>query len=78
MMNTEIQYTVETPAGPVQCYTTAFKKEEGTGTQYLRVFWTWSYDGRWIAPDLPRVAFVGQPGVQAVLHYRGAAAWSSY
>jgi hypothetical protein len=63
MMNTEIQYTVETSAGPVQCYTTAFKKEEGTGTHYLRVFWTWSYDGRWIAPDLPRVALVGQPAL---------------
>ena len=33
------------------------------GTQYLRVFWTWSYDGHWIAPDLPRVALVGQPAL---------------
>ncbi len=27
------------------------------------MFWTWSYDGRWIAPDLPRVALVGQPAL---------------
>ncbi len=63
MMNPEIQYNVETDAGPVECYTTVFKKEEHTGTQYLRVFWTWSYDGQWLAPKLPRVALVGQPAL---------------
>ncbi len=63
MMNPEIQYDVETDAGPVTCYTTVFKKDEHSGTQYLRVFWTWSYDGKWIAPDLPRVALVGQPAL---------------
>jgi len=63
MHNPEIQYNVETEAGPVECYTTVFKKDEPTGTLYLRVFWTWSYDGKWIAPKLPRVALVGQPAL---------------
>lgn len=63
MMNPEIQYDIETDVGPVKCYTTVFKKDEHTGTTYLRVFWTWSYDGKWIAPDLPRVALVGQPAL---------------
>jgi hypothetical protein len=63
MMSPEIQYDIETEVGSVKCYTTVFKKDEHTGTQYLRVFWTWSYDGKWIAPDLPRVALVGQPAL---------------
>jgi Protein of unknown function (DUF3485) len=63
MHNPEIQYKVETDAGPVECYTTVFKKDEHTRTTYLRVFWTWSYDGRWVAPQLPRVALVGQPAL---------------
>jgi hypothetical protein len=61
--NPEIQYKVETDAGPVECYTAVFKKDEHTRTTYLRVFWTWSYDGHWVAPNLPRVALVGQPAL---------------
>jgi len=63
MMNPEQQYVVETDAGPVECYTTLFKKDEHVGTQYLRVFWTWSYDGTWLAPGLPRVALRGKPAL---------------
>jgi hypothetical protein len=29
----------------------AFVKEEPTGTQRLRVFWAWSKDGDWVAPE---------------------------
>ncbi|MBI2824127.1 MAG: exosortase-associated EpsI family protein [Planctomycetia bacterium] len=63
MLNPPIQYSVETDVGKLDAYTTVFKKDESTGTQYLRVFWTWSYDGEWQAPNMPRVALVGKPAL---------------
>jgi hypothetical protein len=64
MMSVPIKYMIDTPAGTVEAYTTVFKKEDThVGTHYLRVFWTWSVDGNWVAPDSPRIEFVGQPAL---------------
>jgi Protein of unknown function (DUF3485) len=64
MMSDTTKYNIETQAGNVECYTTVFKKEDThVGTHYLRVFWTWSVDGNWVAPDSPRIEFVGQPAL---------------
>ena len=63
MLNQPIQYSENTDAGKVDCYTTVFKKEDHAATQMLRVFWTWSFDGVWQAPNLPRVAMVGKPAL---------------
>ncbi len=63
MLNQPIHYNVVTDAGSVETYTTVFKKDEHSGTQYIRVFWTWSYDGEWLAPNMPRVALVGRPAL---------------
>lgn len=64
MMGKEIKYLIDTPAGQVEAYTTVFKKDDHTaGPQYQRVFWTWSYDGKWVAPDMPLIEFVGQPAL---------------
>jgi len=64
MMSNPIKYRIDTPAGEVEAYTTVFKKEDThVGMHYLRVFWTWSTDGKWVAPDSPRIEFVGQPAL---------------
>lgn len=42
---------------PAQCWTTRFRKEESTGNVQLRIFWTWFGDGRWQAPESPRLHF---------------------
>lgn len=64
MMSEPIKYKIPTPAGELEAYTTVFKKEDSqVGTHYLRVFWTWSFDGKWVAPDSPRIEFVGQPAL---------------
>jgi hypothetical protein len=64
MMSVPMKYMIPTPVGEVEAYTTVFKKEDThVGTHYLRVFWTWSVDGAWVAPDLPKIEFVGQPAL---------------
>ena len=30
---------------------------------YLRVLWTWSFDGQWQAPDNPRITFAASPAI---------------
>lgn len=39
------------PPKEVTLLNSAFVKESPTGTQRLRVFWAWSKDGDWIAPE---------------------------
>lgn len=34
-----------------------FKLARGSAPIYVRVFWAWSGDGRWLAPELPKIAF---------------------
>jgi len=64
MMGKPIKYRIETPKGTVEAYTTVFKKDDHTsGTHYQRVFWTWSVDGNWVAPDSPRLEFVNEPAL---------------
>ncbi|HEY2840843.1 MAG TPA: exosortase-associated EpsI family protein [Pirellulales bacterium] len=64
MLSDPIKYVIETPAGSVEAYTTVFKKDDHhTEPHYLRVFWTWSFDGNWVAPNSPRIEFVGQPAL---------------
>ncbi len=41
----------------VQCWRADFAKDSATGTERLRVRWTWSMDGRWEAPDFPRLYY---------------------
>lgn len=40
-------------------YTKSFRKESIEGVQSLRVFWAWSEDGKWLAPDHPNMEFAG-------------------
>lgn len=41
---------------PVECWVGQFQKD-GAVPDPLRIFWTWSTNGRWQAPDTPRLAF---------------------
>jgi hypothetical protein len=66
MLSPPIHYDVVTDDGTVETYTTVFKKDEHTGTQYLRVFWTWSFEGQWLAPNMPRMKLVGHPALYKV------------
>jgi hypothetical protein len=40
--------------------TTTFLKSEPTGTHAERGYWSWSADGKWIAPKSPKLEFAGQ------------------
>ncbi len=44
--------------------TTVFKKEDSEkGLQKLRIFWTWNYDGQWVAPSNARWSLRGRPAL---------------
>jgi hypothetical protein len=37
-----------------------FGKTERAAPVFVRVYWSWSFDGTWQAPDSPRLAFAGR------------------
>ena len=41
-------------------FTTTFLKTEPTGSHRERGYWSWTADGKWIAPKNPKLAFAGQ------------------
>jgi hypothetical protein len=44
------------------CWTTQFEKKSAAGTEQLRIFWTWSADGIWHAPNFDaRFYYIGKP-----------------
>jgi hypothetical protein len=45
------------PARPAEFWTARFRKDEAGAPLFRRVFWAWSADGDWRAPDQPRLAF---------------------
>lgn len=45
-------------------FTTAtFRKEETSGVKRLRIFWSYTDDGKWLAPSLPKSYFGGRPAL---------------
>lgn len=63
MMHEPGPYSVEVGSATVDFSTTEFKKEQVGGTQLLRIFWTWSFDGKWEAPRFERVKLAGRPAL---------------
>jgi hypothetical protein len=63
MMQSPGPYSVEVGSETVDFSTTEFKKEQVGGTQLLRIFWTWSSDGKWESPKLGRVQLAGRPAL---------------
>lgn len=43
-------YEIDTQAGPAQFFTAPFNKRDAVSTTRLRILWSWSPDGNWIAP----------------------------
>jgi hypothetical protein len=65
-------YRVQTPtkftakldgAASAQFMTAQFTKTTNSDQEHLRIFWAWSANGSWQAPDDPRVAFARNPGL---------------
>jgi hypothetical protein len=47
--------------GATAFWTARFDKQATAGPLQLRIFWSWLADGRWQAPNSPRLAFAGLP-----------------
>jgi len=65
MKGEPIPYTIDCGPDlpPVECLTTTFVKEDALGTQRLRIFWSYTDDGRWSGPVWPKPAFAGRPAL---------------
>ncbi len=48
---------LETDDGPIEFYTTIFKRIVGNEKHQVRVFWAWNENGAWEAPEYPRIAY---------------------
>jgi hypothetical protein len=60
-MQSEPQREVfEVPGGDAQFFTAAFLKSEPTGTQAERGYWSWTADGKWVAPSNAKLSFAGE------------------
>src|SRR5262245_36274451 len=42
-------------------WTGHFQKKKATGLESIRIYWGWTANGRWQAPDYPRLFFAGAP-----------------
>lgn len=52
---------------PVEFCTALFEKtKENSGGNNLRIFWTYSHDGRWKGPAWAKVAFAGRPALYKI------------
>ncbi|MCI0455471.1 MAG: EpsI family protein [Gemmataceae bacterium] len=56
-----VRQTVPTPAGRAEFWTARMRKPGVGMATTLRIYWAWSTDGSWRAPDLPRWTFAGSP-----------------
>jgi len=48
---------VEAGGGAAKFWAANFQKKRATGVESVRIRWTWTTDGRWQAPDWPRLHF---------------------
>jgi hypothetical protein len=66
--------TVKRPVGPDEFWVSNFDKPTPTGRQRVRVYWAYSGDRTWTAPDHPRLALAGHPVCFKMYVVRGTAA----
>ena len=60
--------------GPTaRLWTALFRRESPTGTDRLRIFWTWTADGAYLAPQTPRLEFAAQPVLYKIYVVRDVA-----
>lgn len=53
-------------AEPVEFATTRFLKEESTGVEQLRIFWSFSDDGQWLGPRWARTSLAGKDALYKI------------
>jgi hypothetical protein len=52
------------PGGiPAEFWTVKFRRKKPVGGSRRRIFWAWNADGRWQAPDNPRLTFARFPAL---------------
>jgi hypothetical protein len=56
-------YARKTETSTPDFHTTVFKREEQQQLERLRVFWTWNYEGEWVAPSNARWRLRGLPAI---------------
>lgn len=60
MQGEPVQQVIETTNGePAEFFTTSFLKSEPTGTHAEKGYWSWTGDGRWLAPKNHKWEFSG-------------------
>jgi hypothetical protein len=47
--------------GTAAFWTGHFTKKKSTGLESIRIYWGWTTDGRWQAPEYPRLFFAAAP-----------------
>ncbi len=63
------QYTLQDVEGietAPEFLTTRFKKEEALRTERIRIFWSFSDNGTWIGPRMPKPAFAGKSAMYKI------------
>ena len=71
MQGKPVQFTMDVPgveANP-EFLTAVFRKEDianPMATQELRIFWTYSNDGKWIGPDMAKMYYSGVPALYKI------------
>jgi hypothetical protein len=61
-----------TPGGGAGLNLADFRKANTVTPSYLRVVWAWGSEGRWEAPDNPRLAFASRPALYKLYVVREA------
>jgi hypothetical protein len=51
------------PGQPHELWVAKLQKEDPAGPRRLRIFWAWSVEGAWQAPDNPRLTFARHPAL---------------
>jgi hypothetical protein len=59
---------------PAAFWTTQFEKKSATGTERLRLFWSWSAGSGWAAPDSPRWHYLGKASLYKLYVVEGGQA----
>lgn len=61
-----VRQVIDVPGGKAEFYTTTFTKQEPSRTEEIRIYWSWSADGSWIAPDSEKWTFAGRRALYKV------------
>ena len=55
------QQSIDLPSGQsAKFWTGHFEKKKPSGIESIRIYWGWTVDGQWQAPDYPRLLFAGK------------------